>query len=235
MRHADHSERDHALRHQVFQRGFQHGAVPHGAVPHLDAADVRTAAAAEGGRPRGRTAARLATGVLAPVATAVVVAAGLRTRVPGGLPAVVAVAFVLTLAWAVVAVVCTRRQAAGQAGPWPLAGGALAGAIALTAARLASQPPVAEHHLARAVATVAGPLVIAASVHLALAAPDGRLGSRARQGAAGLGYLAALGAGVTLALAGHPFPAVAAAVIWPAGAARHDPGGPAPVRPAGRA
>jgi signal transduction histidine kinase len=181
----------------------------------LDAADVRTAAAAGGGRPRGRTAARLATGVLAPVATAVVVAAGLRTQVPGGLPAVVTVAFVLTLAWAVVAAVCSRRQAAGQVAPWPLAGGALAGAIALTAARLASQPPAGQHQLARAVATVAGPLVIAASVHLALAAPDGRLGSRARQGAAGLGYLAALGAGATLALAGHPFPAVAAAVIWP--------------------
>ena len=215
MRHADQSERDRAFRHQA----FHHGAVHHGAVhtpTGLDAADVRTAVAAEGGQPRGRLAARLVTGVLAPVATLAVVVAGLRTQVPGGLPAVVTVAFVLTLAWAVVAVVCTRQQKAGQAGPWPVAGGALAGAIALTAARLASQPPVAEHHLARAVATVAGPLVIAASVHFALAAPDGRLGSRARQGAAGLGYLAALGAGIALALAGHPFPALAAAVIWPA-------------------
>ena len=104
------------------------------------------------------------------------------------------------------AVICTRRQRPGQAAPWPLAGGALAGAIALTAARLASQPPAGQHQLARAVATVAGPLVIAASVHLALAAPDGRLGSRARQGAAGLAYLAALGAGITLALAGRPLP-----------------------------
>ncbi len=181
----------------------------------LDAADVLTAPAAGGGRPRGRAATRLVTGVLAPVATLVVAVAGLRTQVPGGLPAVVTVAFVLTLAWAVAAAVCTRRQSAGQAAPWPLAGGALAGAIALTAARLASQPPAGAHQLARAVATVAGPLVIAASVHFALAAPNGRLGSRARQGAAALAYLAALGAGVTLALASHPFPAVAAAVIWP--------------------
>ena len=146
----------------------------------------------------------------------------------------VTVAFVLTLAWAVVAAVCTRRQAAGQPAPWPVAGGALAGAIALTAARLASQPPVAEHHLARAVATVAGPLVIAASVHCALAAPNGRLGSRARQGAAAFGYLAALGAGVTLALAGRPLPGRGRRGDLAGGAARHAPGGPAPVRPAGR-
>src|ERR1700727_1392961 len=133
----------------------------------LDAADVLAAATAGGGRPRGRAATRLVTGVLAPVATLVVAVAGLRTQVPGGLPAVVTLAFVLSLAWAVAAAVCTRRQSAGQAAPWPPAGGALAGAIALTAARLASQPPAGAHQLARAVATVAGPLVIAALLPLA--------------------------------------------------------------------
>ena len=58
-------------------------------------------------------AARLVTGVLAPAATLAVVVAGLRTQVPGGLPAVVVVAFVLTLVWAVVAVVSARQQKAG--------------------------------------------------------------------------------------------------------------------------
>ncbi|MGD0927626.1 MAG: GAF domain-containing sensor histidine kinase [Streptosporangiaceae bacterium] len=190
--------------------------VPGPPATRLDTGEARAAAAAGRARPRGAATARLATGVLAPVATLVVVAVGLRARVPGGLPAVVAVAFVLTLAWAVATAIATRRAAPGQAGPWPLAAGALAGAVALTASRLASQPAGGPHQLARGVATVAGPLVIAASVAFVLGAPDGRLGSRARRGAAGLAAAVALGTGLVLAVAGRPFPAVAAAVIWPA-------------------
>ena len=74
--------------------------------------------------------------------------------------------------------------------PWQVALGALAGAVALTAARLADQPGA--HGLARGVATVAGPLVIAASVAFVLGAPDGRLASRPRRAAAGLAAAAAL-------------------------------------------
>jgi len=186
-------------------------------VARPETGEVRPPAAAGSAGPRGgRTAGRLATGVLAPVATVVVVTAGLRVRVPGGLPAVVVVAFVLTLAWAVAAAACTWRAADGRAGPWPLAVGALAGAIALAAARVGHQPPAGQHQLARAVAAVAAPLVIAASLHFALAAPDGWLGSRPRRAVAGLGYAAALAAGLALAVARQPFPALAVAVIWPA-------------------
>jgi signal transduction histidine kinase len=160
-------------------------------------------------------AERLAVGAVVPLATLAVVVAGLRASVPGGLPAVVGAAYAVTLAWAAAAAVCASRgPAGGRAGPWPLALGALAGAVTLTAARLAGQP--GPHGLARAVATVAGPLVIAASVVFVLGAPDGRLGGRARRGAAALAVLVALGTGLVLALAGRPFPALAAAVIWPA-------------------
>ena len=159
--------------------------------------------------------ARLAVGVAAPVATVAVVLTGVRVSVPGGLPAVDAVAFAVTLAWAAAAAVCASRvPGRGRAGPWPAALGALAGAVALTAARMAGQP--GPHGLARGVATVAGLLVIAASAAFVLSAPDGRLGTRARRGAALVAFLAALGTGLVLALAGRPFPAVAAAVIWPA-------------------
>jgi len=179
------------------------------------------AAAGSGARALGTGArgaprtARLAVGVLAPLATLAIVVAGLRVNVPGGLPAVDAVAFMLTLAWAAAAAVCAARgPARGRAGPWPAALGALAGAVALTAARLADQPGA--HGLARGVATVAGPLVIAASVAFVLGAPDDRLASRPRRAVAGLAAAAALGTGLVLAVAGRPFPAVVAAVIWPA-------------------
>ena len=128
-------------------------------------------AAAHGVPPAGR----LAAGVVAPVATVAVVLTGLRVSVPGGLPAVDAVAFAVTLAWAVAAAVCASRvPARGRAGPWPAALGALAGAVALTAARMAARP--GPHGLERGVATVAGLLVIAVSVVFALSAPDGLAG-----------------------------------------------------------
>src|SRR3984957_4593380 len=179
-------------------------------------AAARSGASALGTGARGRPrTAPLAVGVLAPLATLAIVVAGLRVSVAGGLPAVDAVAFVLTLAWAAAAAVCAARgPARGRAGPWPAALGALAGAIALTAARLADQPGA--HGLARGVATVAGPLVIAASVAFVLGAPGDRLATRPRRAAAGLAAAAALGTGLVLAVAGRPFPAVAAAVIWPA-------------------
>jgi signal transduction histidine kinase len=87
----------------------------------------------------------------------------------------------------------------------------VAAAIALTAARLAGQP--GQHQLARAVGTLAAPLVIAAACHFLLALPDGRLGGRARRTGAGLAYLVALGTGLVFALARRPLPAAAVAVL----------------------
>jgi len=153
---------------------------------------------------------RLVTGILL-AATVVTVVAGLRVQQPGGLPAAQAVAFALALAFALAAVVATRDP--GLTGQWQLAAMALAGAIALTAARLGSAGPPGQHQPARAVAGVAALLVIAGTVHLVLAAPDGHLDGRGRRAAVAAGYLAALAAGLALAVTRHAVPAAAAAVI----------------------
>ncbi len=156
-----------------------------------------------------------ATALLA--ATVIVVVTGLRISAPGGLPALQAAAFGLTLAWALAAAIASG--APGLAGQWHVAGGALAGAVALTAARLASQLSPGQRELPRAVAVIAGALVIAATVHFVLAAPDGWLSGQARRVAAAVVYLAALAAGVTLAITGRHVPAAAAALSWPVGVA----------------
>jgi signal transduction histidine kinase len=152
----------------------------------------------------------LVTGILL-AATAVTVVAGLRVQQPGGLSPVQAVAFALTLAFALAAVVAIRDP--GLTGQWQLAAMALAGAIALTAARLGNERPPGEHQTARAVAGIAALLLIAGTVHLVLAAPDGHLDGRRRRAAVAAVYLAALAAGLALAVTRHGVPAVAA-VIW---------------------
>ena len=160
---------------------------------------------------RGSTARRLLAGVLLPLVTVVVAVLGLRT--PGPLPAVQAVAFGLVLLGAVSGAILAR--AAQRVALWQVAFGALAGSVALTAARIGDEATGGSHQAARGVATIAVPVVIAVSVHLLLALPDGRLGSRGRRAGAGLAYGAALVAGLALAIAGRPFPAWAAALAWP--------------------
>ena len=97
-----------------------------------------------GGAPArsGTLRRRLVTGILL-AATVVTVVAGVRAQQPGALPAVQAVAFALTLAFALAAMVATRDP--GLTGQWQLAAMALAGAIALTAARLGSAGPPGGH------------------------------------------------------------------------------------------
>src|SRR5262249_9834654 len=155
---------------------------------------------------------RQVTGVLLPVITAAVVLAGLRVNLPGGLSALDGVAIGLVLAWALAGAVCAR--APEPAPRWPLATGALAAAVALTAARPARPPPAGQHQPARAVATLAATLVIAAACHSLLALPDGRLGGHGRRTGASLAYLAALGTGLVFALAGRPLPVAVAALLW---------------------
>ena len=168
-------------------------------------------------RAPGRNSARhLAPRLLAPAATVAVAAAGLRVAA-GGLPAAVAVAFALTIAWAAAGVVAAR--AAEPTAHRLIAVGALAGAVALTAARIAGQQPAGptgdQHEAARVVATLAGPLVIAICFHLLIALPDGRLGRSARRIVVGLGYATAIGTGLGLAITAEPFPLAAGALIWP--------------------
>jgi signal transduction histidine kinase len=164
----------------------------------------------------GRNGARrLAPRLLVPVATVAVAAAGLR--VPGALTAAEAVCFALVIAWALAGAVVAR--AADHTPHWQVTAGALAAAVALAAARLATEPTAGQagdqHPAARVVATLAAPLVIAIWFHFLLALPDGRLGVQGRRAAAGFGYAGALGTGLVLAIAARPFTPLAAAVIWP--------------------
>jgi signal transduction histidine kinase len=161
-------------------------------------------------------AGRLAAGAAIPLGAVAVTAIGLRVATPRGVPALDAVAAGLVLAWALAGAVATRSR--DRAPQWQVASGALAAAVALTAARLASHPG-SQHAAARAAATLAGTLVIAISFHFLLALPDGQLGGRARRIAAALGYASAVATGLGLAIAGKPFPLPVAAVIWSLAAA----------------
>jgi signal transduction histidine kinase len=168
--------------------------------------------------PRGGSAARrVLTGMLLPVITAAIAVVGFRVPVPARLPALQAVAFGLVLAGALSGAVLTR--APQRAAQWQVAFGALAASVALTAARIGDEAPAGRHQAARAVATLAAAFVIAISVHLLLALPDGRLGGQGRRAGAGVAYAAAAGTGMALVIAGRPFPAAAAAVAWPLAAA----------------
>jgi signal transduction histidine kinase len=146
---------------------------------------------------------------LAPVATAVIAAAGLRVS---GLGVIDAFGFALAIAWAIAGLVTARSADRTTA---PLIGlGALVGAIGLTAARIGMSEANARGP-ARVLATLAACGVIAVSFHYLLALPDGRLGRPGRRIMAALGYASAAGTGVGLAVAGQAFTVTAGAVIWP--------------------
>ncbi len=164
----------------------------------------------------GSTARRLLAGALMPLATVVVVIAGLRTQAPGGIPSAQAVAFGLVLVGALSGVVLARTPE--RVPQWQVASGSLAAAVALTAARLGDQAG-GGHQAARDVATLAVLVIIAISVHLLLALPDGRLAQTTRRAGAALAYAVAAGAGTALVIAGLPVPAWAVAVAWPLAAA----------------
>jgi signal transduction histidine kinase len=148
-------------------------------------------------------------GLLAPVATVVIAAAGLRVS---GLGVIDAFGFASAIAWAIAGLV-TARSADRIAAP--LIGlGALAGAVGLTAARLGAAEGNARGPV-RVLATLAACGVIAVSFHYLLALPDGRLGRPGRRIMAAFGYASAAGTGVGLAVAAQPFTVTAGAVIWP--------------------
>ncbi len=147
--------------------------------------------------------------MLVPVLTVAIVVIGLRVPA-GGLPTLQAVAFGLVVVGAVSGAILARS--AQRVAIWQVAFGALVASVALTAARIGDE--AGQHHAARAVATVAVPVVIAISCHMLLALPDGRLGGQARRAGAWVAYAAALVIGLALAIAGRPFPAWAAALLW---------------------
>ncbi|MEP7023092.1 MAG: hypothetical protein ABJB47_04645, partial [Actinomycetota bacterium] len=164
--------------------------------------------------PAGASAGRrLVAGVLLPALAVAVAVMGLDRNGTAGISALQGVAFALIVTWAATAVVTGRaRERTPQ---WQVAGGAALAAAWFAASQLTAQVTGGRQDAARAVAALAGPLVIAVSLHLLLALPDGRLASRARQVMTVLGYAAAVAAGIVLAAGGRPLSGGAAAVAWP--------------------
>ena len=127
-------------------------------------------------------ARRVIAGVILPAATLGVAAAGLKGPVPAGLPGRVAVAYCLALAGALSAAVLGRDSR--QTPLWQVAAGSLVASVALTGARIGAGSSGDLARMARGITTLAVPVLIAISVHLLLALPDGRLGGGARKAGA---------------------------------------------------
>ena len=141
---------------------------------------------------------------------------GVRIVVPGGMDPVSAVAFGLTVVWALVGFVDNhaRDRSGAKVSPYHLLAGldALVAMVALTAGRQAQT--VHSSHAARDVATLAAVMVTAISFHFLLALPDGRLHDSLRRGTAVAVYVAAVSVGIVLAVAHHPFTVVDGAISW---------------------
>ena len=146
---------------------------------------------------------------------------GLRITVPGGIAPVNAVAFGLTLAWALVGFVDTRQRerTGSKVSPFHLLAGvdAFVAAVALTAGRQADT--VHASSSARDVATMAAIVVTAISFHFLLALPDGRLHDSIRRAVAVTAYVAAVAVGLVLVVEHQPFTIVDGAISWTVAAA----------------
>jgi signal transduction histidine kinase len=198
----------------------------------LQASGAARAAPSEAQPATNGTPRRLFTGVLVPAAAVFVVVVGLRISVSPASSDLERIAFGLVIAAAVTATVTAR--AAERTPQWQVATGALAGAGALACHRLADHASGELRQDAAALATTGALLVMAISVHLALALPDGRLNRphRARPGAAGsarpaqpsgprrvtviMGYTAAVAAGLVLGLEQRAVGVPAGALVWTA-------------------
>ena len=141
---------------------------------------------------------------------------GVRIAVPGGMAPINAVAFGLTVVWALVGFVDThaRDRTGSKVSPFHLvaASDAFVAMIALAAGRQAETAHASGS--ARDVATLAALAVTAISFHFLLALPDGRLHDSFRRTAAVIGYLAAFGVGIGLVVTHQPFTVVDSAVSW---------------------
>ncbi len=141
---------------------------------------------------------------------------GLRIAVPGGIAPVNAVAFGVTVVWALVGFVDThaRDRTGSKMSPFHLiaAVDAFVAMIALTAGRQAET--VHASSSARDVATIAAVVVTAISFHFLVALPDGRLHDSFRRTTVVIAYLAALGVGIGLSLNHQPFTVVDSAISW---------------------
>jgi signal transduction histidine kinase len=157
----------------------------------------------------GSTPRRIVAGLLMPAVAIVLSVAALRVTVPGGVSVLTAVTVGLIIVWALCAAVSARVPE--RTPQWQLAAGALTASVAVGADRLASG---GQHRIALVIASFTVPLLIAISVHLLLALPDGRLNSRARRVGAIVAYALAVAAAAVLAVAGRQVPAAVVAVAW---------------------
>ncbi|MGN6678570.1 MAG: hypothetical protein ACTHKL_12470, partial [Streptosporangiaceae bacterium] len=158
----------------------------------------------------------IAASVVLPAATLAVTGAGLAATAP--VSVLQGTGYAVAVAWALSAVVTARvRERTPQ---WEVSAGALAATLALSATGAAHSAGEASHDVLVAVATLSGALVIALWLHLLLAVPDGKLGSRARRIAAAGGYvLAGCGAVISLVAGGGPPSPAVFAISLPAATA----------------
>jgi signal transduction histidine kinase len=144
------------------------------------------------------------------------VVVGLRVPVPHGGSSVVAVAFALTILWALVGFVDThaRDRTGSRVSAYHLLAGidALVAMAALTAARKAEALPAS--HSARDVATIAAVLVTAISFHFLIGLPDGRLVDSARRTAVVTAYAVAVAVATVQALGDQTFTVADGAISW---------------------
>ncbi len=151
------------------------------------------------------------------------VVVGFRTSVPGGVAPVTSVAFCVTLLWACVGAIDTRRLDGAGTGaglaPYRLLAGV--DALVATVALVAGQRADMLHGTAgaRDVATVAAVLVTAISFHFLVALPDGRLPDPVRRSGVVVAYIAALGASIGLVVTHEPFTIIDGVISWTAAGA----------------
>jgi signal transduction histidine kinase len=189
---------------------------------------------------RGTTSRRVLTGMVVPAAVLAIVVAALRVSVPGGISDPQRVAFALVLGAAVAATVTARFSE--RTPQWQVAAGTLIAAVSLACYRLAGHLGASgPRHEAAAAYTLGVLVTMAASMHLMLGLPDGRLArpqqvrpgapgrarparpSQARRGAVILAYAAAVAGGLVLGALDWSVSVVAGALIWAAALASTMP------------
>jgi signal transduction histidine kinase len=179
---------------------------------------------------RATVARSVLTGLLGPVAALALVAVALGVTVPGPGSVLQDVGFGLVVTAAIAAAVLAR--APERTPQWQVTAGTVAAAAAMTCYRVAAGARGTTRPDVMAVATFCALLVMAVSVHLVLALPDGRLTrsrltghgrpgrrmparpSRVRRVSAGAAYAAAVIAGLLLGLARQPVSVAVGALLW---------------------
>jgi signal transduction histidine kinase len=218
--------------------GRVHGARPSKSVLTDAPAGPAPGAAATGARPPTASTApagirRFATGIAFPAAAIALTVLALLTR--GPLSDLQQVGAGLIVVAAISATVLARS--AERTPQWQVSAGTLAGAAAFGCYRLAGQLTDGSRHAVAAAATAGVLVAIAVSVHLVLALPDGRLTrpqittvrparqdtpqrpSRPRRITVLLGYAAAVGASLALAVRDIAVSVPAGAAVWAAAVA----------------